>query len=96
MRIALTIVDTPGFGDTGNPAVNINQAAKDAGISKRVSAHTFRHSFATHLLESGYDIRQVQMLLGHERVETTMVYTHVMNRPSVAVVSPIDRVGILM
>jgi integron integrase len=71
----------------------INQAAKDAGISKRVSAHTFRHSFATHLLESGYDIRQVQTLLGHERLETTMVYTHVMNKPSIAVVSPIDRVG---
>ena len=71
----------------------ISQAGRDAGISKRVSAHTFRHSFATHLLESGYDIRQVQTLLGHTRVETTMVYTHVMNKPSVAVVSPMDRVG---
>jgi integron integrase len=70
----------------------IGQAVKDAGISKRVSAHTFRHSFATHLLEAGYDVRQVQTLLGHERLETTMLYTHVMNKPAIAVVSPLDRV----
>jgi site-specific recombinase XerD len=70
----------------------IGRAVKDAEISKRVSAHTFRHSFATHLLEAGYDVRQVQTLLGHERLETTMLYTHVMNKPAIAVVSPLDRV----
>ncbi len=72
----------------------ISQAVKDAGIAKRVSAHTFRHSFATHLLEAGYDVRQVQTLLGHARLETTMVYTHVMNKPAISVVSPMDRVWV--
>jgi integron integrase len=68
----------------------VRRAARLAGIQKRVSCHTFRHSFATHLLESGYDIRQVQTLLGHASLKTTMVYTHVMNKPSVSVVSPLD------
>ena len=61
------------------------------GLSKAVSCHTFRHSFATHLLESGYDIRTVQELLGHKDVTTTMIYTHVLNRGGKGVISPLDR-----
>lgn len=71
----------------------IRSAARRAGLVKRVSAHTLRHSFATHLLEAGYDIRQAQQLLGHASVTTTMIYTHVMNKPSVSVTSPLDRLG---
>ena len=66
-------------------------AARRAGINKRVTCHTFRHSFATHVLEAGYDIRQVQSLLGHASLKTTMIYTHVMNKPAIAVVSPLER-----
>lgn len=68
----------------------VKQAAKRAGINKPVGPHTFRHCFATHLLEAGYDIRTVQELLGHKDVKTTMVYTHVMNKGPLGVRSPLD------
>jgi len=68
----------------------VKKAARLAGINKRVNCHTFRHSFATHLLENGYDIRTVQELLGHKDVRTTMIYTHVLNRGGLAVRSPLD------
>lgn len=68
----------------------VKQAAQAAGLMKRITCHTFRHSFATHLLESGKDIRSIQELLGHSDVKTTMIYTHVAKSPVPRVVSPID------
>lgn len=77
--------------DDGLLSRSLKRACKDAGVTKPVSAHTLRHSFATHLLESGYDIRTVQELLGHKDVATTQIYTHVLNRGGHGVLSPLDR-----
>jgi hypothetical protein len=69
---------------------SVSRAVKKADIQKKVSCHTFRHSFATHLLDSGTDIRTVQMLLGHNDLKTTMIYTHVTAEKGVGTKSPLD------
>ena len=78
-------------GPLSGPKKAVKEVVQRAGLSKPASPHTFRHSFATHLLEDGYDIRTVQELLGHKDVSTTMIYTHVLNRGGKGVFSPADR-----
>ena len=88
----------PRTGIKRGPHIHLNSlhraiktAANLARIDKPISSHTFRHSFATHLLQDGYDIRTIQELLGHKDVSTTMIYTHVLNKGGRAVRSPLDK-----
>jgi integron integrase len=96
---ASTITADPKTGASGRHHLHktsvqraVSAAGRTVGLAKRVSCHTFRHSFATHLLEDGYDIRSIQELLGHRSVKTTMIYTHVLNRGGMGIRSPLDTV----
>jgi integrase/recombinase XerD len=86
--------DVPGKPITGKAVHKICvRAAQDAGLGKHVTVHTLRHSFATHLLEAGTDLRTIQVLLGHRKLETTAIYTHVSPAAVEATRSPLDRIG---
>jgi integron integrase len=94
---ASTCTEVSPNGAVGRPHLHrtglqraVKRTARELGLAKRVTCHTLRHSFATHLLEDGYDIRTIQELLGHRSVKTTMIYTHVLNRGGIGVRSPLD------
>ena len=89
--MALSRQDARPSANNYRRAACVHKGKKKAGIAKPASCHSMRHSFATHLLEDGYDIRTVQELLGHAKVTTTMVYTHVLNRGGKGVLSPADK-----
>ena len=86
------VPDLPGCVATGKTRPAVRKAIRETGIYKHAGLHTFRHSFATRLLEQGTDIRSVQELLGHNDVKTTQIYTHVLNQNAWAIRSPADDV----
>ena len=86
----MTQIKTPPMNPGGFIQKAVRKAAKEIQLNKRVSCHTLRHSFATHLLEAGTDIRTIQELMGHKDLNTTMIYTHVLRQGTKAVKSPLD------